>query len=168
MSTAYHPQTDGQTERVNQCLEMYLRCVVQDNPKEWSKWLPLAEFWYNSTHHTSLGCTPFKAVYGKDPHMGDFAVTDKAAHLELQGWLKEREEYSAFLKQHLTRAQAKIKYDADKNRTPREFSVGESVFLKLQPYAQHTVVNRPCRKLAMKFFGPFVILQRIGSAAYKL
>jgi hypothetical protein len=168
MSTAYHPQTDGQTERVNQCLEMYLRCAVQDNPKEWSKWLPLAEFWYNSTHHTSLGCTPFKAVYGKDPHMGDFAVTDKAAHLELQGWLKEREEYSAFLKQHLTRAQAKIKNDADKNRTPRKFSVGESVFLKLQPYAQHTVVNRPCRKLAMKFFGPFVILQRIGSAAYKL
>lgn len=88
-------------------------------------------------------------------------MTDKAAHLELQGWLKEREEYSTFLKQHLTRAQAKIKNDADKNRTPREFSVGDSVFLKLQPYAQHTVVNRPCRKLAMKFFGPFVILQRI-------
>lgn len=168
MSTAYHPQTDGQTERVNQCLEMYLRCAVQENPKQWSQCLPLAEFWYNTTHHTSLGCTPFKAIYGKYPHLGEFAATDPAAHTELQGWLKEREAQSAFLKQHLTRAQHKMKQDADRNRTAREFAVGDTVFLKLQPYTQSTIVNRPYPKLAMKFFGPFVILQRIGQAAYKL
>lgn len=69
-STAYHPQTDGQTERVNQCMEMYLRCAVHDAPRNWRRWLPMAEFWYNSTFHASLNCTPFKALYGKEANLG--------------------------------------------------------------------------------------------------
>jgi hypothetical protein len=65
-SSAYHPQTDGQSERVIQCLEMYLRCVVYDSPKKWKSWLSLAELWYNTSYHTALGCTPFKALHGYD------------------------------------------------------------------------------------------------------
>lgn len=67
MSSAYHPQTDGQTEAVNKCLEMYLRCFVYDNPKRWGQYLGWAEFWYNSAMHTSTGMTPFRAVYGRGP-----------------------------------------------------------------------------------------------------
>uniref|UniRef100_A0A8R7U6U1 Chromo domain-containing protein n=1 Tax=Triticum urartu TaxID=4572 RepID=A0A8R7U6U1_TRIUA len=61
-----------------------------------------------------------------------------------------------------------MKHYAYHNRSPRMFSVGDSVYLKLQPYAQHTVVNRPCAKLAYKFYGPFEVLEQIGPAAYKL
>jgi hypothetical protein len=66
LSAAYHPQSNGQTERVNQCLEMYIYCAVHATPTKWKKWLPLAEFWYNTTFHSALGCTPFKVLYGYD------------------------------------------------------------------------------------------------------
>ena len=69
-STAYHPQTDGHTERVNQCVEMYLRSAIHDSPRQWRRWLPTAEFWYNSNHHSSLGCSPFKSLYGREPNLG--------------------------------------------------------------------------------------------------
>lgn len=70
LSSAYHPQTDGQTERVNQCIEMFLWCAISDTPKQWLKWLPLVEFRYNSTYHTATQCSPFKALYGYEPPLG--------------------------------------------------------------------------------------------------
>lgn len=72
------------------------------------------------------------------------------------------------LKTQLARAQNRMKLQADKNRHDRQFQVGEQVLLKLQPYAQSSVVNRPFPKLAFKYFGPFSILERIGAVAYKL
>ena len=65
--TAYHPQTDDQSEVVNRCLETYLRCVIGEQPKQWSRWLSLAEWWYSSTYHTSVQLTPFEALYGYTP-----------------------------------------------------------------------------------------------------
>ena len=90
MSSSYHPQTDGQTERLNQCLEAFLRCTVHSCPSQWYKWLPLAEYWYNTTFHTALGHTPFEIMYGHPPrHLGlvdpqDCVVSD------LADWLQNR------------------------------------------------------------------------------
>jgi hypothetical protein len=76
MSSAYHPQTDGQTEWLNQCLETYLMCMVQSCPKKWVQWLALAEFWYNTTPHSAHGKTPFEVLYGHPPrHFGISAST---------------------------------------------------------------------------------------------
>jgi hypothetical protein len=164
-STTYHPQTDGQTECVNQCLEMYLRSAVQDTPNHWRRWLPAAEFWYNSSHHASLACSPFKALYGREPNLGmmvHWGVT--AVRHEDLDW----NTHTELIRAQIARAQDRFKKKADRHRTERSFAVGEQVLLKLQPYAQSTVVNRPCRKLSYKFFGPFTVEEKVGSLAYKL
>jgi len=82
--------------------------------------------------------------------------------------VQELKSHTLWLKEHLARAQNKMKLQADRNRTDREFQVGEQVLLKLQPYAQSSVVNRPCPKLALKYFGPFTVEAKIGRAAYRL
>lgn len=66
-SSAYHPQTDGQPEVVNKCIETYLRCMCFDNPSQWSKWISLAEWWYNTNYHTATRHTPYELVYGQPP-----------------------------------------------------------------------------------------------------
>lgn len=91
MSSSYHPQTDGQTERVNQCLETFLRCFVHTCPSQWSKWLALAEYWYNTSFHSALGTTPFEVLYGHKPRYFGLSVNALCESLELSDWLQERE-----------------------------------------------------------------------------
>jgi hypothetical protein len=97
-STAYYHQIDGQSERVNQCLEMFLRCSVHNNPRKWKSWLPLAEFWYNTSFHTSLGCTPFKALYGYDPHMATTPMLPQTKNISVQEMIVERNAHTELLK----------------------------------------------------------------------
>jgi hypothetical protein len=90
MSTFYHPQSDGQTERVNQCLEAYLRCFVHACPNQWKQWLSLAKFWYNSCYHTSLNATPFEILYGQHPRHLGIDVVESCTIPDLEIWLKQR------------------------------------------------------------------------------
>jgi hypothetical protein len=161
MSSSYHPQSDGQTERLNQCVETYLRCMTQACPSKWAKWLPLAEYWYNTTLQSAIGRTPFEALYGYKPkHFGlmDGANTSVP---DLDMWLQDRAEMNKLLQQQLLRAQQRMKSQADKHRTERSFAVGEKVYLKLQPYVQSSVARRSNQKLSYKFFGPYKILQKV-------
>lgn len=151
MSSAYHPQTDGQTERVIQCLEIYLRCFVHATPTKWATWLYLAEFWYNSSYHSTLGKTLFEVLYGYTPaHFG--ISSDDCQIADLKIWLQERQFMQQLLQQHLNRAQQQMKSQADKKRSFREFNVGDWVYLKLQPYIQTSVAKRANHKLEFRYF----------------
>lgn len=147
---------------------MYLRCAVQDSPKTWKSWLSLAELLYNSSLHIALGCSPFKALYGYEPNVGMVPELSQATMLDVAATIECRELHLEALKQSLTRAQNRMKLIADRKRTDFQFSVGDQVLLKLQPYTQSSVANRPYHKLAFKYYGPYKVLERIGSVAYKL
>lgn len=168
MSSANHPQTDGQTERVNQCLEVYLRCFVHSCPKKWGKWLASAEYWYNTSDHSSTGVSPFKTLYGYTPRQWGVEAADATPITEAQQWIQERARMNELLKQQLNRANQKMKHQADKNRINRVFAVGDSVFLKLQPYVQSSVSSRSNHKLSFRFYGPYKILARCGEVSYRL
>lgn len=168
MSTAYHPQSDGQTEVVNRCVETYLRCMTSDKPHMWSKWLPLAEYWYNTNFHTATRITPYEAVYGQLPPVHLPYLPGESKVQVVAKCLEDREKMILLLKFHLLRAQHRMKQEADKHRSERSFDIGDWVFVKLQPYRQQSVVVRSSQKLAPKFFGPYKVLDKIGSVAYKL
>jgi hypothetical protein len=168
MSSSYHPQTDGQTERLNQCLETYLRCFVHSKPKDWSKWISLAEYWYNTSYHSALGRSPFEVLYGRKPRHFGFQQGDSAGSSELDGWLRERALIIPVIRQHLERAHARMKRQADKKRLERSFEVGDMVYLRLQPYVQVSLAQRVSQKLGFKYFGPYKIISRVGNVSYKL
>lgn len=167
MSSSYHSQTDGQIERLNQCLEGFLRCSVHSCPRQWAKWLSLVGFWYNTSYHLALGRSPFQVLYGHSPrHLG--ITNDLQVHApELDQWLLERNLLQDVIQYQLHKAQHRMKHYADWHRTEKEFAVGDLVYLKLQPYIQSSVAPRSNQKLSFRFYGPFTVLARVGAVAYK-
>jgi ribosomal protein L21E len=168
MSSAYHPQFDGQSERVNQCLETYLRCFVHSCPTKWSSWLALAEFWYNTSFHSSLGNTKFFVLYGHHPQQLGVEAPLTSENIELNGWLQDRDLMQQLVQHHLLRAQRKMKLQADKRRSFRSFQVGDAIYVKIQPYVQTSLSTRSSNKLSFRFFGPFKIVAKINEVSYKL
>lgn len=140
MSSAYHPQTDGQTERLNQCMETYVRCFVHSCPTKWINWLSLAEFWYNSSHHSALGRPPFEVLYGHAPRHFGLTVASVISQVPvIDDWLAKCALMQDLVRQHLLRAQGRMKRQVDKHCSERQFNVGNWVYLKLQPYIQSSL-----------------------------
>jgi len=167
MSSAYHPETDGQIERVNQCLETYLRCFSQLQPTGWHKWLPLAQWWYNTTTHSTLKMTPFEALHGyKPPILPISWGSNQVATID--EYLSQRQWMNQTLKQELASARNRMKQYADKRRTERVFSVGDKVYLKIRPAQLKQISPRSSTKLSPKFYGLYEVLARVGQVAYRL
>src|SRR6202789_2799074 len=164
-STAYHPQSDGQTERVNQELEQYIRVFVNERQNDWDTLLPLGEFAYNNHVHSSTQYSPFFLDTGRHPRMG-FEPNQRPSKLEAVN------EFADRMKSTLDEARAALSKSKDdmaryynKRRTPAPvFAVGEKVFLD----ASDVSTTRPSKKFAHRYLGPFPVVRPVGSHAYHL
>ncbi|GJS01474.1 putative reverse transcriptase domain-containing protein [Tanacetum coccineum] len=167
MSTAYHPQTDGQSERTIQTLEVMLRACVLDFGGSLDVHLPLVEFSYNNSYHSSVRCTPFEALYGRkcrSPIMWAEVGEGRLIGPEL---VEETTEKISQIKDRLKVVRDCQKSYADKRRRPLEFSVGDYVLLKVSPW-KGMVRFRTKGKLAPRFVGPFKIVEKVDPVAYRL
>ncbi|KAD7477647.1 hypothetical protein E3N88_00783 [Mikania micrantha] len=167
MSTAYHPQTDGQTERTNQTLEDMLRSCVIDFGGSWDTHLPLVEFSYNNSYHTSIQCAPFEALYGRkcrSPVCWSEVGESQIIGPEL---IQETTDKIALIQERIKAACDRQKSYADNRRRPLEFQIGDKVMLKVSPWKGIFRFGKR-GKLSPRFVGPFTILERIGMVAYRL
>ncbi|QRW25753.1 Retrotransposable element Tf2 protein [Rhizoctonia solani] len=159
LSSAYHLESDGQTERVNQFIEFYLRSYVAADHLDWATWLPLAEYTYNNAKHASTGKTPFELVYGRNPVMNPSNVpanVPEANHVAdtlAQEW-KEAESALRMLKECMAGTKGSIP----------SYNMGEKVWLD----AKNVQLCSNSNKLDPKQIGPFKIIEKISSHAYHL
>lgn len=167
MSTAYHPQSDGQTEVVNRTLEQYLRAYTHHKPSQWYRYLHLAEWCYNTTVHSGTGFAPSEVIYGRPPPTLVDYIQGSSPINAVDSMLTDRTELHALLQRRLLKAQTSMKSAADKHRRDTHFAVGDWVYLRLHPYRQTSLLPT-YSKLAKRFYGPYQVLERIGPVAYRL
>ncbi|GKA31745.1 putative reverse transcriptase domain-containing protein [Tanacetum coccineum] len=167
MSTAYHLETDSQSERTIQTLEDMLHSCVIDFGKGWVKNLPLAEFSYNNSYHASIKAAPYEALYGRKcqspvcwAEVGEAQLTG----LEL---IQETTEKIVLIKQRIQAAQDRQKSYADLKRKPMEFKVGDRVMLKVSP-RKGVVRFGKQGKLNPRYVRPFKVLAKVRKVAYRL
>ncbi|GJU05823.1 putative reverse transcriptase domain-containing protein [Tanacetum coccineum] len=167
MSTAYHPQTDGQSERTIQTLEDMLRACAIDFGKGWVNHLPLVEFSYNNSYHASIKAAPFEALYGRKCRSPVCWTEVGEAQILGPELIQETTEKIIQIKQRMQAARDRQKSYADLKRKPMEFQVGDKVMLKVSPWKG--VVRFGKRgKLNPRYVGPFKVIERVGEVAYKL
>nr|KAJ0192528.1 hypothetical protein LSAT_V11C800438660 [Lactuca sativa] len=170
MSTTYHPQTDGQSERTIQTLEDMLRACVIDFGKAWDTHFPLVEFSYNNSYHTSVKVAPFQGLYGRRcrsplcwAEVGDTQLAKGQvpnSTLTVPEIIRETIEKIVQIRERLMASRDRHKSYADNRRRPLEFQVGDRVLLKVSRWK--------ARKAEPQIHRPFEILARIGPVAYKL
>ncbi|GKD52037.1 putative reverse transcriptase domain-containing protein [Tanacetum coccineum] len=167
MSTTYHPQIDGQSEHTIQTFEdMHKACVINFGGS-WDTHLPLVEFSYNNSYHSSIKCAPFEALYGRkcrSPVMWTEVGESKLISLEI---IQEITEEIIQIKERFKTTRDRQKSYADKRRKPLEFNVNDHVLLKVSPWKGVVHFGRK-EKLAPRYVGPFKIVERVGPVAYRL
>ncbi|KAJ0704440.1 putative nucleotidyltransferase, Ribonuclease H [Helianthus annuus] len=167
LSTAYHPQTNGQSERTIQTMEGMLRACVIDFRGNWDDHLPLIEFSYNNSYHTSINVAPFEALYGRKCRTPVCWAEIGEKQLSGPEIVQETTDKIIQVKERLKAARDRQKSYAGNRRKPLEFQVGDKVLLKVSPWKG--VVRFIKRgKLSPRYVGPFEIIRRIGHVAYKL
>jgi hypothetical protein len=168
MSTAFHPQTDGQTERMNAGMEQYLRVFVNYQLDDWVQWLPLAEFTANNGMSESTKCTPFCAVQGVDPRMS-FAREPTQEQDQRRCKADQVEATMQQVHEHLRvemrRSQAIQEEGSNQRRIPApNILVASNVWLD----ARNVRTTHPTRKLDWKCLGPFRVKRQVSPYAYEL
>jgi hypothetical protein len=163
LSTAFHPQTDGQTERQNQTLIHWLRCFVDEQQTNWASLLPMAEFAYNNSYQASIGTTPFRALYGYDPTI-EINVDENGKFPSLHERWSKMEEIRKKATDEWKRVQERQKKYVNKNRKELILGVNQLVLLN----TKNLKLRTPKKKLSHKYIGPFKIIDVHGSNAYRL
>ncbi|GJT23648.1 putative reverse transcriptase domain-containing protein [Tanacetum coccineum] len=167
MSIAYHPQTNGQSERTIQTLEDMLRACAIDFGKGWVNHLPLVEFSYNNSYHASIKAAPFEALYGRKCHSP--VCWTKVGEAQILGpeLIQETTEKIIQIKQRMQAAHDRQKSYVDLKRKPMEFQVGDKIMLKVSPWKG--VVRFGKRgKLNPRYVGPFNVLEKVREVSCKL
>jgi hypothetical protein len=163
----YHPQTDGQTKRVNQVLEDMLHACVMNYQDSWDKCLPLAEFYYNNNYEESLKMTPFEALYGCRCHTPLNWVKPSVRMAFGPDLVMEAKEIVHCIQSNLKAAKSCLEHYANKRRRPLTFTVGDHMYLRVSP--MRGVKRFGIKgKLAPHYIGLFLILEKLGDVAYKL
>ena len=132
-SSSYHPQSNGKTEIVNKCLEVYICCFAFNKLIQWVKWYPLVEWWYNTSFHTSSKMSLFLVLYGYHPPSITYSLKGTTKVQTVEDHIGHQQEVLKLLRDNLVMAQNTMK-QVDRHRSEREFEVGDWVFLSLQPY----------------------------------
>jgi hypothetical protein len=166
-SSAYHPQTDGQTERTNQVLEDMLRACALKHGGSWDKSLPFAEFSYNNSYQASLKMAPFEALYGRKCRTPLYWSETGESQLFGPEIIKEAERQVQVVRENLKVAQSRQKSYADTRRRELTFEEGDYVYLKVSPI-RGLRRFKVKGKLSPRYIGPFKILERKGEVAYQL
>ncbi|KAJ9552858.1 hypothetical protein OSB04_016903 [Centaurea solstitialis] len=167
LSTAYHPQTDGQSERTIQTLEDMLRACVLDFGGSWEDHLPLIEFAYNNSYHSSIEAAPYEILYGRKcrtPLCWNEVGEKQLAGPEIVQITSDKINQ---VRERLKTARDRQKSYADKRRKDIEFKVGERVMLKVSPWKGVIRFGKK-GKLSPRYIGPYEIIERIGPVAYRL